>query len=140
MAFLTQNSGTPAVITRVSFQERWLRSESLQVLRGACMDRRRNARVWVQLPVNVWGVDAFGQAFSLPAMITSLSANGVVVQGVRRRMRIGDSIDRRMGDHKGQFRLIWIGEMAEMGLERIDGHSFLPASEVAQFAQPAACC
>jgi hypothetical protein len=104
------------------------------------MDRRRNARVWVQLPVNVWGVDAFGQAFSLPAMITSLSANGVVVQGVRRRMRIGDSVDLRMGDHKGQFRLIWIGEMSEMGLERIDGHSFLPASEVAQFAQPAASC
>ncbi|HTM36059.1 MAG TPA: hypothetical protein VL156_04895 [Terriglobales bacterium] len=104
------------------------------------MDRRRNARVWVQLPVNVWGVDAFGQAFSLPAMITSLSANGVVVQGVRRRMRIGDSIDVRMGDHKGQFRLIWIGEMAEMGLERIDGNSFLPASEIAQFSQPAASC
>ena len=104
------------------------------------MDRRRNARVWVQLPVNVWGVDAFGQAFSLPAMITSLSANGVVLQGVRRRMRIGDSIDVRMGDHKGQFRLIWIGEMAEMGLERIDGNSFLPASEIAQFSQPAASC
>jgi hypothetical protein len=73
-------------------------------------------------------------------MITSLSANGVVVQGVRRRMRIGDSIDVRMGDHKGQFRLIWIGEMAEMGLERIDGNSFLPASEIAQFSQPAASC
>ena len=104
------------------------------------MDRRRHARVWVQLPVNVWGVDAFGQAFCLPAMITSLSAMGVVVQGVRRRMRIGDSVDLRMGDHKGQFRLIWIGGMSEMGLERIDGNSFLPASDVAQFAQPAASC
>ena len=104
------------------------------------MDRRRNARVWVQLPVNVCGVDAFGQAFSLPAMITSLSANGVVVQGVRRRMRVGDSVDLRMGDHKGQFRLIWIGDMSEMGLERIDGNSFLPASKIAQFAQPAATC
>jgi len=104
------------------------------------MDRRRNAMVWVQLPVNVWGVDAFGQAFSLLAMVTSLSATGVVVQGVRRRMRIGDSVDLRMGDHKGQFRLIWIGEMSEMGLERIDGNSFLPASPIARFAQSAASC
>ena len=104
------------------------------------MDRRRSARVRVQLPVNVWGVDAFGQAFSLPAMVTSLSANGVVVQGVRRRIRIGDTLDLRMGSCKGQFRLTWIGEMSEMGLERIEGNSFLPASPIAQFAQSAATC
>jgi len=55
-------------------------------------------------------------------------------------MRIGDSVDLRMGDHKGQFRLIWIGEMSEMGLERIDGNSFLPASPIARFAQSAASC
>jgi hypothetical protein len=108
--------------------------------KGGYMDRRRSARVSVQLPVNVWGVDAFGQAFSLPAMVTSLSANGVVVQGVRRRVRIGDTLDLRMGSCKGQFRLIWIGDMSEMGLERIDGNSFLPASPIAQFAQSAASC
>ncbi len=104
------------------------------------MDRRRAARVNVQLPVSVWGVDAFGQAFTSPAMITNMSANGVVVQGVRRRMRIGETIDVRMGSSKGQFRVIWIGEMSELGLERIDGASFLPASTLAQFAQPAASC
>ena len=104
------------------------------------MDRRRSARVRVQLPVNVWGVDAFGQAFSLPAMVTSLSASGVVLEGVRRRMRIGDAVDLRMGNSKGQYRLVWIGEMSEMGLERIEGSSFLPASPIAQFAQSAANC
>ncbi len=104
------------------------------------MDRRRSARVHVQLPVNVWGVDAFGQAFSLPAMVTNLSASGVVVQGVRRRMRIGDALDLRMGNTIAQFRLIWIGEMSELGLERIDGSSCLPASGLTQFAQPAANC
>ena len=104
------------------------------------MDRRRAARVSVQLPVSVWGLDAFGQGFTSPAMVTNLSANGVVVQGVRRRMRIGETIDVRMGDKKAQFRVIWIGEMAELGLERIDGNSFLPASTLAQFAQPAASC
>jgi hypothetical protein len=104
------------------------------------MDRRRAARVNVQLPVSVWGLDAFGQAFTTPAMVTNLSANGVVVQGVRRRMRIGESIDVRMGSNKGQFRVIWIGDMSELGLERIGGNSFLPSSDMAQFAQSAATC
>jgi hypothetical protein len=104
------------------------------------MDQRRSARVNVQLPVNVWGVDAFGQAFSSPGMVTNLSASGLVVQGVRRRMRIGDSLDIRMGASKGQFRVVWVGELSELGLERVDGNSFLPASGMAQFAQPAANC
>lgn len=104
------------------------------------MDRRRSARVNVQLPVSVWGMDAYGQAFSSPAMVTNMSANGVVVQGVRRRMRVGETLDLRMANSKGQFRVIWIGEMLELGLERIDGSSFLPASTLAQFAQPAANC
>lgn len=85
-------------------------------------------------------MDAFGQAFTSPAMVTNLSANGVVVQGVRRRMRIGETIDVRMGSSKGRFRVIWVGEMAEMGLERMDGNSFLPVSHLVQFAQTAATC
>jgi hypothetical protein len=85
-------------------------------------------------------MDAFGQAFTSPAMVTNLSANGVVVQGVRRRMRIGETIDIRMGNNKGQFRVIWVGDMSELGLERIGGNSFLPASDMAQFAQSAATC
>ena len=102
------------------------------------MDRRRTARVSVQLPVSVWGVDAFGQAFTSPAMVTNLSANGIVVQGVRRRLRIGETLDVRMGSCQGQFRVIWVGEMSELGLEKMDGNSFLPVST--QFAQPAANC
>ncbi len=104
------------------------------------MDRRRKARVCVQLPVSVWGVDAFGQAFSSPAMVTNMSSNGVVLQGVRRRMRLGEAIDLRMGDHKGQFRVIWIGELSELGLEKIAGTSFVPAASLGQFSQAAATC
>jgi hypothetical protein len=104
------------------------------------MDRRQKARVCVQLPVSVWGLDAFGQAFTSPAMVTNMSSNGVVLQGVMRRMRIGDAIDLRMGDDQGQFRVIWIGEMSELGLEKIAGTSFLPAASLGQFSQAAASC
>ena len=104
------------------------------------MDRRQKARVCVQLPVSVWGLDAFGQAFTSPAMVTNMSSNGVVLQGVMRRMRIGDTIDLRMGNDKGQFRVIWIGEMSELGLEKIAGTSFLPTASLGQFSQAAASC
>ena len=104
------------------------------------MDRRRSARVCVQLPVSVWGVDAFGQPFTSPAMVTNMSASGIVLQGVRRRMRIGDALDVRMGESKGQFRVKWIGEMSELGLEKVTGNSFLPVSAMAQFSQAAATC
>src|SRR5258708_2282947 len=110
------------------------------VLTGGFMDRRRTARVCVQLPVNVWGVDAFGQAVTSPAMVTNMSSTAVVLQGVRRRMRVGEALDLRMGDHKGQFRVIWIGEMADLGLEKIAGTSFLPAASLGQFSQAAASC
>jgi len=103
------------------------------------MDRRRSPRVCVQLPVNVWGMDAFGQAFTTPAVVTNMSASGVVVQGVRRRMRMGDALDVRMGELKAQFRVIWIGEMSELGLEKIDGNSFFPFSAVTHCSQPATC-
>jgi len=103
------------------------------------MDRRRSARVCVQLPVNVWGLDAFGQAFTTPAVVTNMSASGVVVQGVRRRMRMGDTLDVRMGELKAQFRVIWIGEMSELGLEKVGGNSFFPVSAVTHCSQPATC-
>ena len=103
------------------------------------MDRRRSARVCVQLPVNVWGLDAFGQAFTTPAVVTNMSAGGVVLQGVRRRMRVGDALDVRMGDLKAQFRVVWIGDMSELGLQRVAGNSFFPASAVMHCSQPAAC-
>jgi hypothetical protein len=104
------------------------------------MDRRRSPRIHVQLPVSVWGVDAFGQAFISPAIVTNLSTGGVVLQGVQRRLRIGDALDVRMGSTRSQFRVIWIGEMSELGLERVSGNSFLAASAIAHCAQAAGSC
>ena len=72
----------------------------------------------------MWGLDAFGQAFTTPAVVTNMSASGVVVQGVRRRMRMGDALDVRMGELKAQFRVIWIGEMSELASKRLTAIPF----------------
>jgi len=54
-------------------------------------------------------------------------------------MRMGDTLDVRMGELKAQFRVIWIGEMSELGLEKVGGNSFFPVSAVTHCSQPATC-
>jgi len=104
------------------------------------MDRRRTPRVFVQLPVQVWGLDAFGQAFTQPAMVTNLSSGGVVLEGVRRRMRPGDVLDVRMGSSKAEFRVVWISDNGDLGMQSLTTETFLPQSVLIYCAQAAAAC
>ena len=104
------------------------------------MDRRRSPRVSVQLPVQVWGLDAFGQPFTQSAMVTNLSSGGIVVEGVRRRMRTGDVLDVRMGSSKAEFRVIWISDDGELGMQSLTEQTFLPPSVLMHCAQAAAAC
>lgn len=104
------------------------------------MDRRQSPRVSVQLPVNVWGMDAFGQPFTCSAMVTNMSTGGLVLRGVLRRLRIGDTLDISMGATKAQFRIIWLGEATEVGLQAITSASFFPSSVLVHCSQSAAAC
>ena len=104
------------------------------------MDRRQNPRIAVQLPVQVWGLDAFGRPFTEPAMVTNMSSGGLVVEGIRRRIRAGGSVDVRMGDTKAEFRVVWIGAMGELGLQNLTTQAFLPDSVLAHCSQTAAAC
>lgn len=103
------------------------------------MDRRQTPRVDVQLPVQVWGMDAFGQPFTNPALVTNLSAEGLVLQGVSRRLRVGEILDVRMGQEKAQFRVVWVAPTGELGMQRVTAHAFLPSSILVHCAQAAAC-
>ena len=104
------------------------------------MDRRQNPRIAVQLPVQVWGLDAFGRPFTDPAMVTNMSSAGLVVEGIRRRIRAGESLYVRMGDIKAEFRVVWIGAMGELGLQNLTAQAFLPDSVLAHCSQAAAAC
>jgi len=104
------------------------------------MDRRHSPRVCVQLPVQVWGLDAFGQPFTDSALVTNISAGGIVVRGIRRRMRNGEVLEVRMGSSRSRFRLIWVGESGEMGMQNLTAENFLPDSILAHCAQAAGAC
>lgn len=104
------------------------------------MDRRHSPRVSVQLPVEVWGLDAFCQPFTDSAIITNMSAEGIVLQGLRRRMREGELLDVRLGREKGQFRVVWIGGDGELGMRSVTSQTFLPNSILVHCSQAAAAC
>lgn len=104
------------------------------------MDRRQSSRVEVQLPVQVWGMDAYGRPFTNPALVTNMSAGGLVLQGLVRRVRVGEVLDVRMGQEKAQFRVVWIAANGELGMQRVTSNAFLPGSILVHCAQAAAAC
>lgn len=105
------------------------------------MDRRQSPRIEVQLPVQVWGMDVYGQPFINPALVTNMSAGGLVLQGVVRRVRVGEVLDVRMGADKDQFRVVWIGATGDLGMQKITTAStFMPGSVLVHCAQAAAAC
>jgi len=104
------------------------------------MDRRQNPRIAVQLLVQVWGLDAFGQPFMDPAVVTNMSTGGLVLQGIRRRMRTGEILDVRMGKEKAEFRVVWVSASGDLGMQSLSARAFLPSSVLAHAAQAAAAC
>jgi hypothetical protein len=106
------------------------------------MDRRHSPRIEVQLPVQVWGMDAHGQPFTNSALVTNMSIGGLVVQGVRRKIRTGEILDVQMGQDKAQFRVVWVVSEGngEIGLQRMTSHTFVAHSVLTHCAQAAAAC
>jgi hypothetical protein len=94
------------------------------------MDRRHHPRVGVQLPVEVWGLDAHGRAFMDRATVTNMSTAGLILQGLRRKIRAGEILDVRMGSDKAQYRVVWVGgpgsrRAGELRMQRVTEHGFL---------------
>jgi hypothetical protein len=88
------------------------------------VDRRRQSRVFVELPVQIWGMDANSRPFTQSASLRSISGKGATLQGVDARLKRGDLVDVQYGGAKAQFRVVWLGKHGtemegEVGLESI---------------------
>ncbi|HET9409695.1 MAG TPA: PilZ domain-containing protein [Candidatus Sulfotelmatobacter sp.] len=91
------------------------------------MDRRREPRVFVDLPVHIWGMDAHCHPFSVPASLRSISGRGATLQGVDVPLKPGEVLDLRYRGTTAQFRVIWLGKpgtemQGEVGLENLSTH------------------
>jgi hypothetical protein len=86
------------------------------------MDRRRQPRVFVDLPVQIWGMDSHSRPFTQPASLRTISGRGATLQGVDAQLKPGDTVDVLYQGATAQFRIVWCGkpgtEMAgEVGVE-----------------------
>lgn len=85
-------------------------------------------------------MDAFGQPFTNAALVTNMSEGGLVLQGIVRRVRVGESLDVQMGRDQAQFRVVWVGATGDLGLQRLTANAFLPGSILSHCSQAAAAC
>ncbi|HEX4785256.1 MAG TPA: hypothetical protein VH350_13000 [Candidatus Sulfotelmatobacter sp.] len=88
------------------------------------MDRRRQQRVSVELPVVIWGVDLHGRPFTQPATVRTVSSRGGTLQGVCAQLKPGDVFDLQYQGVKTQFRVVWLGKHGsdmegEVGIETL---------------------
>jgi hypothetical protein len=86
------------------------------------MDRRRQPRVFVELPVQIWGMDANSRPFTQPASLRTISGRGATLQAVDAHLKPGDTIDVQYQGNKAQFRIVWLGKVGtemqgEVGIE-----------------------
>lgn len=88
------------------------------------MDRRRQSRVFVELPVQIWGMDAHERPFTQPASLRTISGRGATLQGVSAQLKPGDVVDLQYKGNKAQFRVVWLGKpgtemQGEVGVENL---------------------
>ena len=103
------------------------------------MDRRREPRVTAALPVRVWGIDAYDQAFSQIVSARNVSAEGALLTGVRHRMRMGEILEVQYGGRKAEFRVVWISESSD-GLRAQVGIKSLPSENCIWDVKLDQCC
>src|SRR5437588_7324509 len=94
------------------------------------MDRRRQQRVFVDLPVQIWGMDAHSRPFSQPASVRSISGRGATLQGVDVQLKPGEIVDVQYACAKAQFRIVRLGKQGtemqgEVGVESLSADTLL---------------
>jgi hypothetical protein len=87
-------------------------------------------------------MDAHGQPFTHPGLVTNMSVGGLVIQGVRRKLRTGEILNVQMAQVKAQFRVVWVVSEGngEIGLQRLTSHTFVAHSVLTHCAEAAAAC
>jgi len=69
------------------------------------MDRRKERRLNLELPVRVWGVDRMARPFAELVRVRNVSNNGAVLVGMRSKVRTGELLDVQHGGCAPSFGL-----------------------------------
>ena len=61
------------------------------------MDRRKEGRLNLELPVRIWGVDRMAQPFAEIVRVRNVSNRGAILIGVRSKVQTGELVDVQHG-------------------------------------------
>jgi hypothetical protein len=87
---------------------------------GAKMDRRKERRLNVELPVRIWGVDKMAHPFAELARVRNVSDHGAVLVGMRAKIQPGEVLDVQLGASRSQFRIVWVSLSGEAGIQALE--------------------
>ncbi|MGC2169972.1 MAG: hypothetical protein WA623_01150, partial [Candidatus Sulfotelmatobacter sp.] len=83
------------------------------------MDRRRERRLNLELPVRIWGVDRMARPFAEIVRVRNISHRGAVLTGVRSKVQTGEMVDVQLGSSRAQFRIVWMNLSGEAGIQAL---------------------
>jgi hypothetical protein len=95
-----------------------LGSDNVVVL-GAKMDRRKERRLNLELPVRIWGVDRMARPFAEMVRVRNVSNHGAILVGLSSKVQTGEVLDVQHGAARAQFRIVWISLSGEAGIEAL---------------------
>jgi len=96
------------------------RSAKLGTQLGEQMDRRKERRLNLELPVRIWGVDRLGRPFAELVRIRNVSNGGAVLINVHSKIQPGEVVDVQHGASRSQFRIVWMGPSGEAGIQALE--------------------
>jgi len=80
------------------------------------MDRRKERRLNLELPVRIWGVDRMARPFAEMVRVRNISNHGAVLIGMRSKVQTGEVLDVQHGAARAQFRIVWLSLSGEAGI------------------------
>jgi hypothetical protein len=86
---------------------------------GAEMDRRKERRLNLELPVRIWGMDRMARPFAELVRVRNVSNHGAVLMGVRSKVQTGEVLDVQHGAARAQFRIVWMSLSGEAGIQAL---------------------
>jgi hypothetical protein len=97
----------------------------------------RKKRFTLQLPVQIWGMNADGKPFRQAALTEDVSLSGARLRDVKETLAVDEVIALQHEGQKGRFRVVWAGEkhtvtegqlkLAAVEPEKIPWRNALPA-------------
>ena len=87
---------------------------------GVQMDRRKERRLDLELPVRIWGVDKMARPFAELVRVRNVSNGGAVLIGVHSKIQTGEVLDVQLGEARVQYRIVWMNLSGEAGIQALE--------------------